>query len=68
MNSLPVPVEPAITAVRNVMGELTAETLLMKAIAVSNVYKMCNGVHSHLCWPIPQSLPEFVFGEFMLVA
>lgn len=43
-NSLPVPVEPAITAVRNVMGELTAETLLMKAIALRNVHNTSSSV------------------------
>lgn len=46
MNSSLVPMEPAITAVRNVMGKLTAETSLMKTIAVSNVYRVyrvCGG-------------------------
>lgn len=38
VNSSLVPMEPAITAVRNVMGKLTAETSLMKTIALRYVH------------------------------
>lgn len=40
MSSLLVPPERAITLVRDVIRNLTAETTLMKTTAVSNVHKM----------------------------
>lgn len=69
MKSLLVPVEPAITLVRNVMGKLIAETLLMKPTAVSTMYVMCIGVlmlvHTGQLWT---SCLKFSSSGFLLAA
>lgn len=62
-----MPMEPAITLVRDVIRKSIAETCLMSTTAVSNVRaRGCSGGGStgQLC----MSLHKFVFHEFMLVA
>lgn len=44
MRSLLVPMEPAITPVKDVIRKPTAETTLMKSTAVSNLRELCGGV------------------------
>lgn len=44
MRSLLVPMEPAITPVKDAIRKPTAETTLMKSTAVSNLHEMCGGV------------------------
>lgn len=55
VKNLLVPVEPAITLLRNVMGKLIAETLLMKPTALSTAHIMSFSVTMRCASPVTTS-------------